>query len=375
MIDDFAYTIALPAPSLYGQFNNLDNINIILQSFRDIGFNEVFEVAVAAEVISDYTKRKMQADNKLPVPTISSSCPAVVRLICLRYPELIKNTMHHIAPVELAAIIARDEAVRKFGLVPSDIGVFFISPCPAKTSANRNPLFMKNPVIDGTFSASDIYKRLLPKMKSNKNSSVLSSMTACGLGWANIGGEALSVYNKSVLAVDGIENVIKILDDVEHNELNDISFLELSCCTQGCVGGCLNVENPYIARSRIMGLMKDLPKKENKFFDKYEDEINATKELVHSNVLEIDDDTGKAIEKFAKIEELYKLLPGLDWGSCGTPSCRALAEDVILGYAMEDDCIFRMRERMQSLGENTDTDSYLPPPFRKVDAEESQHDR
>ena len=370
-IKEFEYTIALPAPSLYGQFRNLDNINIILQGLLDIGFDDVFEVAAAAELISAYTKEEMATKDEYPKLTISSACPAAVRLIRARYPGLIKNIVHHIAPVELAAIIARSEAAEKTGLSPSSIGIFFISPCPAKASANRNPLFLDKPVIDGTFSMSDIYKRLLPVMKNRKDLPQHNQAGLIGVGWAKSGGEAMSIYTRTNLAVDGIGNVIKILDDVENDLLNDVSYLELSACTQGCVGGCLNVENPYVSKNRIMNLMKNLPIGRNKFFEKYKDKIEATKEIVHVNVLGIDGDYGKAIEKYTKIEELYKLLPGLDCGSCGTPSCRALAEDVVLGFTMEDDCIFRMRERMQYLSGSTDADSYLPPPFRKTDDKSS----
>ena len=50
-----------------------------------------------------------------------------------------------------------------------------------------------------------------------------------------------------------------------------------------------------------------------------------------------------------KIKEIAKTLPGLDCGSCGAPSCKALAEDIVRGEARESDCIFRMRERIQQI--------------------------
>ena len=48
----FRYKVALPAPSLYGQFNNMDDVDYILDGLLKIGFHEVFEVAKAAELIS-----------------------------------------------------------------------------------------------------------------------------------------------------------------------------------------------------------------------------------------------------------------------------------------------------------------------------------
>ena len=56
VLGKYKYTIALPAPSLYGQFDNLDNIGYIIRGLRDIGFDDVFEVACAAEMVTAYTR-------------------------------------------------------------------------------------------------------------------------------------------------------------------------------------------------------------------------------------------------------------------------------------------------------------------------------
>ena len=72
-LDKFKYKIALPAPSLYGQFNNLDNIGYIIKGLRDIGFDDVFEVACAAERQKTCNKLCLSYDSqtykcKLPLP-------------------------------------------------------------------------------------------------------------------------------------------------------------------------------------------------------------------------------------------------------------------------------------------------------------------
>ena len=55
-LEDFKYKIVLPPPSLYGQFNNLDNIDIVLSALLELGFDEVYEVGLAAEYVSSVTK-------------------------------------------------------------------------------------------------------------------------------------------------------------------------------------------------------------------------------------------------------------------------------------------------------------------------------
>ena len=72
-------------------------------------------------------------------------------------------------------------------------------------------------------------------------------------------------------------------------------------------------------------------------------------------------------------QELEAHLPGLHCGSCGAPSCRAFAEDVVLGRASMDDCIFKVRERMRSMaGSKEEADDYLPPPFRRHQPEPTE---
>ena len=361
----FSYTIALPAPSLYGQFHRLDDVNIVLQALIDIGFDDVYEVSCGAEVISDYTRKHMKRQGELPRPLISSACPAAVRLICQRFPRLMDKVLPVMAPVDYAAVKARREASLRTGWPPEQIGVFFITPCPAKATTVRTPIGLERPVLDGAFSMSEIYLRLLPAMKQVQNPPQRASSGIMGIGWASSGGESAALLGESYIAVDGIENIITILEDIEDGKLSEVEFVEVNACTQGCLGGCLAIENPFIAKTRIKRLMKFLPVSRNKLEENEEDILSWKLPLTHTPVWKLDEDVGAAMQKHAKIEALLKDLPGLDCSSCGAPTCRTLAEDVVLGFASEEDCIFRMRERMMYLSGTGDAEQYLPPPFRK----------
>ncbi len=365
MLEQFQYKVALPAPSLYGQFRNLDDVNIVLGGLLKLGFDAVYEVSRGAEMVSDYTRRRMKETTDYPV--ISSACPAVVRLICNRFPNLVDHIAPHAAPIDIAAVHAREEAVAATGLPPDQIGVFFITPCPAKVTAIRSPLGMEKSPLDGALSMSDVYVRLLSVMKPGEPAPQLAKSGIIGIGWATSGGEASSLLGEHYIAVDGIEDVIRVLSDIEDDKLPELHFVELNACTQGCVGGCLTVENPYVAKSRIKQLMKLLPVSRNKMApgDDVPGRLLFQKKLQPENGRALDQDFARAMEKMQRIEELVKALPGLDCGSCGAPTCRALAEDVVQGHASEEDCIFRMRERMQYLSGTGDADAYLPAPFRQ----------
>jgi len=60
------------------------------------------------------------------------------------------------------------------------------------------------------------------------------------------------------------------------------------------------------------------------------------------------------MESFARlnqVERLLKKLPGLDCGSCGAPTCKALAEDIVRGEAVESDCVYFLRDNVHKLAE------------------------
>lgn len=365
-LDRFEYRVALPDPALYGQFQNLDEIDVVLNGLLEIGFDAVYEVAKAAEYLSDVARHKILANDTGVTPRISSACPTVIRLICMRFPKLIPNIKNSISPTEMAAILARKEAEEKTGLPPEKIGVFSIVPCPARVTAAHSPVTLQEPVIDGAFAIRDVYLKLLNPMRDLEEIHPMSSAGIMGVGWAYCGGESAARLGQRYLAVDGIENVIRMLEEIEDGRLPEADFIELNACVEGCVGGCLTVENPFGAHMRMKKLMKGLPVSRNRFsdLDVPADIFYSDKTLEYVPALLLDTDRMVAMEKMMKIDKLEQQLPGLCCGSCGAPSCHAFAEDVVLGRASEEDCIFKMRERMQYMAGDSDADEYLPAPFR-----------
>ncbi len=366
-LEQYKYRVALPDPALYGQFQHLDDIDIVLNGLLEIGFQKVFETAKAAEILSDYARHAISSGEPRVMPQVSSACPTIMRLIRMRFPKLIPNIAATVTPVELAAILARREAEAETGLPPEEIGVFSIVPCSSQVTAAHSPEGLQKPVLDGAFAIRDIYLRLLGPMKDLQKVKPLSSAGIMGVGWAFCGGESAARLGERYLAVDGIENCIRMLEEIEDGRLPEADFIELCACTQGCVGGCLTVENPYGARMRIKRLMKGLPVSRSRYDFRGGDRdlVKIDQELQYVPAFRLDQDRSVALEKLLKIDELERSLPGLDCGSCGAPSCHALAEDVVLGRASMEDCIFKVRERMQYMAGSGDADEYLPAPFRQ----------
>ncbi len=352
-LENYSYNVAIPAPALYGQFNNLDNIDYILEGLLRLGFDDIFEVAKAAELVSEISREKLK-QNTLQKPVISTACPAVVRLIKVRFPKLMGHLLEINAPVEVAAKLARKRAMEKTGLSAEQIGVFFISPCPAKVTAAKMPIGTREITIDGVLAISDIYKKLLSVMSKIDEPADLHSCGLTGISWAYTGGEATALLRPKYLAADAIRNVIDILENIEDEKLTDVDFVELSACHAGCVGGCLTIENPFVAITRIRHLRKYLPVSGSKLAD-YGVDVNSFDwdETEDSTpVMVLDSDRRKAMAKMIEIQRIEQMLPGIDCAACGSPSCHAFAEDVVAGNAKEADCVFVMRNKLKNIMDN-----------------------
>ena len=362
MIEQYKYKVVVPAPSLYGQFDKKYSRNDILYALKLIGFDYVFEVATAAEIVSEATRQLMKKED-IKKPMISSACPAVVRLIQVRFPGLIDNIVKLESPMEVAAKIVKSELHEKYNIDTGDIGVFFISPCAAKVTSVKSPYEKQESNVDGVISIKDIYLKLLSALSNAENSEELAEAGLEGIDWANSGGESGAVGTEKVLAVDGIHNVIKIFDEIEGDRLNDIDFVEALSCTGGCLGGPLTVANVFVAKTTLKKHMNEASKKVVVNIDKKScEELVWKSNVEYKPVMKLDQNVLRAMEKLEKLEKICDGLPGLDCGACGAPNCRALAEDIVRDTANETDCVFKLRERIRDLAEEmVELGGKMPP--------------
>lgn len=355
-ITGYKWKIALPAPTLYGQFENLEDIDYVLQGLLDMGFDDVYEVSRAAELVSAYTRHYLKRTD-IKKPVISSACPVVVRLISLRFPSLCDKIMPILPPMEIAGMLAREKAREEHPeLKDEDICICFISPCPAKVSYVNNGFAGRKSNVDVVVSISDVYFSLLGVMKKEKTPIPVSRSGMIGISWAATGGESSAIFNDKYLAADGIDNVIRVLDQIEDGNIPELEFIELNACNGGCVGGTMSMENPYIAKARLQTLRRYLPVSQNWLYNSGNEEDTWIpdeyffKELpTYQPINRLSGNMSESFKMMADIEKIVKRLPDIDCGSCGAPSCHAFAEDIVLGEATENDCIFRMREQIQSL--------------------------
>ena len=348
----YKYTVALPAPSLYSQFNNLDDVNIVLNALVRMGFDDVFEVSAAAELVSEATRQYI-SEHEEQLPLISTACPSVVRLIRVRFPNLIPHLLPINPPVEVAAVLAVRKAMEDTGLPREEIGIMFISPCPSKVTYVKSPLGTEKSEIDQVLAIKDVYPKLLACMKTvvGEDYPVIGTSGKIGISWGHSGGEASGLFTENYLAADGIENVIRVLEDMEDQKFTNLRFVELNACNGGCVGGVLTVENPYVAEVKLKRLRKYMPVARSHMHESEENVIRWTTGVQYEPVFRLGNNMMESFSRLNQVERLMKKFPGLDCGSCGAPTCKALAEDIVRGDANETDCVYYLRENLHKLSE------------------------
>ncbi|HOV41748.1 MAG TPA: (Fe-S)-binding protein, partial [Oscillospiraceae bacterium] len=196
------------------------------------------------------------------------------------------------------------------------------------------------------------YPVLLSHMKNAAQGyEELSFSGKIGVGWGGSGGEAGGLLTDSYLAADGIENVIRVLEDLEDQKFSSLDFIELNACSGGCVGGVLTVENPYVAKAKLKKLRKYLPVAK---FHQGDTELHGEywdTKIEYQPVFKLGSDVKESIALMARVEELCEKFPGLDCGSCGAPTCKALAEDIVRGVARESDCVHLLRQYIHKLSD------------------------
>jgi hypothetical protein len=359
-IHAFPIRVAIPAPTLYGQFDERYDVDCILSGLLALGFTDVLEVAWAAELVGAAARTWIETSND-PGPWISSACPAVVNLLQVRFPSLLDRLVPVLSPMEAAARYVKER------LYPGrqDVGVFFISPCAGKMTASRHPYGVEVSAVDGVIGIKDVYVPLL-NVLPGLEARPLRRAGPGGLAWARADGESESIGKARSISVCGIDHVTGIFEAMENGTLMAPVFIEALACRAGCVGGPLTVENPYIARARIKSRERQAlswsplqePTRESMGEPTQVPVQGPVPEplcLIWSQpvqarpALRLDADMTKAMAVMEKMEEVAATLPGLDCGSCGAPNCRAFAEDVARGDAVITDCILKLRERYQEL--------------------------
>ena len=252
-IYDFPFRVIMLPTVFIGQFSEDISEEQIFSALHQLGFNYVIEVDKATGLLMEETKRYMERHPEQR-PFISNFCPAVIRLIQVRFPSLIPHIIRLKQAMDITATYVRKKYIDR-GIPGEDIGIFYVTQCAAKIAAIKCPVGEEKSSVDGVINMDFIYNKVLLSLKQHRDKPLETvpeqyHLPPQSILWTQSGGEAAN-YKGRCLAIDEIHNVIDILEKIENDELKDIDFLELRACDHSCSGGALTINNRFLTIERL----------------------------------------------------------------------------------------------------------------------------
>ena len=365
MVHEFPHSVALLPAVFLGQFPDDIRVSRIYAALKDLGFKHVFEVESAASIYAD-VKHRYADQHHDDEPLISSFCPAIVRLIQIKYPSLVGNIIPVKAPLDISAMYVLKMLTEERGVPREEIGLFYVTPCAAKIAAVKAPVGEKRSIIDGVINMDALFNKVYRKIKEQgKDYSYtalqMPQLSADAILSTLTNGERRICRAKRSYAIDGIQNVTDFLDKLENDEVEGVEFLELRACDQSCAGALLSIENRFLCGERMYARARKAAERERngevaraRDMDAYKDyliENSFAEPAQPRSMLTLDKDLAKAYQKLERINKLKMYLPQVDCGMCGAPTCEAFATDVVCKQVGLTRCVFYQRhlERLNDI--------------------------
>lgn len=304
-------------------------------ALREAGFVAIraledWEEAVVRHAAGHAIRARAAGSLTEALPRIAPTCAAVVHLVETAYPSLVPNLEVVGAPVEAA--------VSGLDLAP----VTVVAGCAAQVAALEaagaararitTPQDLGRLIRGGVPAAAAAAPTVGPRRGAGPSASESAG--------APVSGVEPAVAEDLVLRVDGLSRVARILALAERGLLDDFAVLDLRGCVGGCGGAPGAWTDPAVAVLRARrsagtdggaaagGLSEGggAPAR------------TAPRKTAYAprRGVRLDPDMRRAMEKLRRIDEVQRTLPGRDCTVCGSPTCAAHAEDLVLGRAVSD---------------------------------------
>jgi len=259
----FRYKVAVPSAVLFGQFPASITPAHIVEGLKSLGFDAVWIIGVET-ALTDQAIREYMGKWKGKFPLISSSCPVVVRLIQVSYPDMVEQLVHVEPPRELAGRELKRKYSEELGIAKHEIAAIYVTSCQAKTISILEPAEGAKSDLDGTVGISDVYNGILSAAHAYKENDLRTKVqdylfSEDMFQWSTGEGQRRNLRDYRYMSLTGLSNIIRVFDDIEKGKLRNIDFLECYACWGGCINGNLTVDNLYVTRSKLQRLVAELP--------------------------------------------------------------------------------------------------------------------
>ena len=324
------------APSFVANYDGA-GINSIRKALKKLGFYDVEETAIGATIVKNEYERMIKEEDRDII--ISSCCHSINLLIQKHYPAALEYLADVVSPMQAHC----NDIKQRY----QNAKTVFIGPCVAKKDEAEH--------YEGIVDAVLTFEELTEWLKSeNIEIEPETDNDICSRArfFPTTGGVLKTMAQENTgftyLALDGVENCIAALKDIESGKIHKC-FIEMSACVGSCMGGPVmekyhhtETVKDYITLTKYAGA-KDFevsqPKAKDlkKHFAFIEQRSPQPSDYEINNVL-------RQMGKFKPSQEL-------NCGSCGYNTCREKAIAIIQGKAESSMCLPFLKDKAESFSD------------------------
>ena len=327
--------VASIAPSFITYFGEV-GIKALKDALIKLGFKDVEETAIGATIVKNEYERILQEEDREVV--ITSSCHSVNLLIQKYYPASLKYLAQVISPMHAHCI-----DIKKRNPIAKTV---FIGPCIAK----KDEASTIDDVVDAVLTFEEIENWLneegievKKEMDSNENSRARFFPTTGGI----LKTMSQNINGYTYLTVDGIENCMAALKDIENGKISKC-FIEMSACVGSCVNGPIMRKKHKSSISDFMTVANYAGEKDFIVNQPKEIELKKNFDYINKNEKQPSDiEIGGILRQMGKIGKSQEL----NCGSCGYNTCREKAIAIYQGKAEVSMCLPFLKDKAESFSD------------------------
>ncbi len=324
------------APSFVANYDGA-GINSMRKALKKLGFYDVEETAVGATIVKNEYERMIDEEERDII--ISSCCHSINLLIQKHYPSALEYLADVVSPMQAHC----NDIKQRY----QNAKTVFIGPCVAKKDEAEH--------YEGIVDAVLTFEELTEWLKS-ENIEIEQEMDndICSRArfFPTTGGVLKTMAQENTgytyLALDGVENCIAALKDIESGKIHKC-FIEMSACVGSCMGGPVmekyhhtETVRDYIAIANYAG---------TKDFEVSQPKAKDLKK--HFEFIELRSPVPSEQEINGVLRQMGKFKPSqeLNCGSCGYNTCREKAIAIIQGKAESSMCLPFLKDKAESFSD------------------------
>lgn len=323
------------APSFIANYDGA-GIDSMRTALKKLGFYDVEETAIGATIVKNEYERMLEKEDRDVI--ISSCCHSINLLIQKHYPSALEYLADIMSPMQ-----AHCQDIKK--RIPNAKTVF-VGPCVAK----KDEAQYYDGIVDAVLTFEELSEWLkedkieLENIQDNNDYSRARFFPTTG----GILKTMSDVKGYTYVAIDGVENCIEVLKDIQKGKIHKC-FIEMSACVGSCVGG------PVIEKYHHTSSIKDYIEVANYAGEKDFDVAQPKSIELKKSFTYIEQRNTKPseIEISNILRQMGKFKPSqeLNCGSCGYNTCREKAIAIIQGKAEISMCLPFLKDKAESFSD------------------------